>query len=190
MFLRNPENYIFSFFISSTLGVENGTQQSQALIKRTFYQESVISGTNVEMPELKTLLVNSPNVTASYATTTKSSLTTRVTLNMRKCRRRSSDVGAFASQHQQTNFTTEAIDSSHLGDLRHSICGSPLPMLNQTQNAMVETTSGRKLEQISSERHASGIMLSNDQLQTSVRSSVLTGIFNRKVRQMHFQRVV
>lgn len=165
--------------------LENGNQQSQALIKRTFYQESIISG-NMEIPELKTLLVNSPNVTASYATSTKSSLTTRVTLNMRKCRRRSSDVGTIAHHQQTTNFTNEAIQSSpQMADIRHSICGSPLPIINQ--NNAVNATSGRRLEQISSERcmnNASGMMLSNEQLHTSV-SSVLTGIFNRKVRKIY-----
>lgn len=159
-----------------------GRQQSQALIKRTFYQESIVSGTNMEMPELKTRLVNSPNVSATYATSTKSSLTTRVTLNMRKCRRRSSDVGSKIAQHHQVpDFTHEEIGSP-VSDVRHSICGSQLAIVNQ--NNAPELTSGRRLEQISSERftnHASG-MLSNDQLQTSV-SSVLTGIFNRKVRK-------
>lgn len=136
----------------------------------------------MEMPELKTLLVNSPNVSATYATSTKSSLTTRVTLNMRKCRRRSSDVGSkIAQNYEATDFINEEV-ASPMSDVRHSICGSQLAIVNQ--NNAPELTSGRRLEQISSERftnHASG-MLSNDQLQTSV-SSVLTGIFNRKVRK-------
>lgn len=159
--------------------IENDSQQSQqTLIKRTFYQESIISGTNVDMPELKTLLVSPPNVTAAYATTHKSSLTTRVTLNMRKCRRRSSDVGSLGQNIPDNNFSNEAANSSRMVDIRHSICGSPLPFLNQENP--VEPTSGRRLEQISDERyrnHASGFMVSNDQLHTSI----LSGIFNGKV---------
>lgn len=137
----------------------------------------------MEMPELKTLLANSPNVTtAAFATSTKSSLTTHVTLNMRKCRRRSSDVGTIAQHQQATNFVNDGVTVQRMADVRHSICGSPLPIANPS-NA-IETTSGRRLEQISGEKltnTASAMMLSNDQLHTSV-SSVLTGIFNRKVQ--------
>lgn len=131
---------------------ENENQQSKMLIKRTFYQESIISGTNDRMPELNTLLVNSPNSTA-YATTTKSSLTTRVTLNMRQCRRRSSDAGSIPQQLNELPY--ERINSPLISDVRHSICGSPI---------------------------TSHQMSSNDTLHTSV-SSVLTGIFNGKVSQ-------
>lgn len=173
--------YFFSLNLYAKFNpiVEPENQQSQTLIKRTFYQESIISGTNVEMPELKTLLVNSPTVTAAYATTRKSSLTTRVTLNMRKCRRRSSDVGSM-SQHKSTadfDFQHEMVNSPRMNDVRHSICGSPLPLLNR--NNSVES-SGGMLERINSEQCMNNAMASNDQLQTSV-SSVLTGFFNGKV---------
>lgn len=133
------------------------------------------------MPELKTLLVNSPTVSTAYATTRKSSLTTRVTLNMRKCRRRSSDVGMIGQQQPISDIQNDPVNSPHMNDVRHSICGSPLPML--TRHNSIEATSGRMLDQITAEkytRNASGLMVSNDQLQTSV-SSVLTGIFNGKV---------
>lgn len=131
------------------------------------------------MPELKTLLVNSPTVTAAYATTRKSSLTTRVTLNMRKCRRRSSDVGSIG-QHRSTadfDFQHEMVNSPRLNDVRHSICGSPLPLLNRHNS--VEAAGGM-LERINSEQCMNNAMASNEQLQTSV-SSVLTGFFNGKV---------
>lgn len=133
------------------------------------------------MPELKSLLVNSPTVSTAYATTRKSSLTTRVTLNMRKCRRRSSDVGLIGQQNPTSDFQNEVINSPHMNEVRHSICGSPLPLL--TRNNSVEATSSHMMDQISGEkfkRSASGLIVSNDQLQTSV-SSVLTGIFNGKV---------
>lgn len=158
------------------------------MIKRTFYQESIISGTNVDMPELKSLLVNSPTVSTSYATTRKSSLTTRVTLNMRKCRRRSSDVGLLGQQNLSADCENDVISSSHINDVRHSICGSPLPLL--ARNNSIESC--RVLDQISSEKHrrnASGLMVSNDQLQTSV-SSVLTGIFNGKVRLLRLIEII
>lgn len=161
---------------------ENETQQSQqTLIKRTFYQESIISGTNMEMPELKTLLVNSPNLSTGYATTRKSSLTTRVTLNMRKCRRRSSDVGLIGQNRPTNGFSNDVINAPCLPDARHSICGSPVPSVSQDQS--IEPTSGRTLERISDETYPSrvyGSMISNDQLRSSL-SSVLAGNFNGKV---------
>lgn len=158
---------------------ETESQQSQTLIKQTFYQESIISGTNIDVPELKSLL-NTPTVTS---VTRKSSLTTRVTLNMRKCRRRSSDVGLMVQNQQFDDCTGNGSNSPHLTDARHSISGSPLAIISR--NNSVETIAGRKLEQISSDRNinqATGPMYSNDQLQTSVCSSVLTGIFNGRVR--------
>ncbi|XP_031621154.1 uncharacterized protein LOC116339430 [Contarinia nasturtii] len=158
-------------------------QQSQTLIKRTFYQESIVSGTNVEVPELQSLLVNSPNMSATYASTkSRSSFTTRVTLNMRKCRRRSSDVGLIAPKQSGYDFNTDAINSPHLAEVRHSICGNPLPVLGRA-NSAIEASSGRMIDQIASEKyanHASTLMLPNDQLQSSLCSSVLTGIFNGK----------
>lgn len=152
------------------------------MIKRTFYQESIVSGTNVEVPELKTLLETSTNVTATYATTTKSSLTTRVTLNMRKCRRRSSDVGLIGQHRPAEGQTDDTACFPRMSDVRHSICGSPVPFLCKHNSA--EPTSGRRLEQISDEKrndYASSLMVSNNPLQTSV-SSVLTGVLNGKVR--------
>lgn len=135
----------------------------------------------MEMPELKTLLVNSPNLSTGYATTRKSSLTTRVTLNMRKCRRRSSDVGLIGQNRPTNGFTNEATNTPCLPDARHSICGSPVPFVNQDQT--IEPSSGRTLERISDETypsHVYGSMISNDQLRSSL-SSVLASNFNGKV---------
>lgn len=161
---------------------ENDSQQSQqTLIKRTFYQESIISGTNMEMPELKTLLVNSPNLSSGYATTRKSSLTTRVTLNMRKCRRRSSDVGLIGQNRPNNGLTNESANVPCLPDARHSICGSPVPFVGQNQTS--EPSSSHMLERISDETYpnqVSSLMVSNDHLRSSL-SSVLAGNFNRKV---------
>lgn len=123
----------------------------------------------MEMPELKTLLVNSPNISSGYATQ-KSSLTTRVTLNMRKCGRRSSDVGSIGPK----GIPNEAINAPCLPGARHSICGSPVPFLGP--NKSVEPSSSRALEQISDEtypKQTSSFMVSNDQLRSS--------LFNGKV---------
>lgn len=122
-------------------------------------------------------------MSATYATTKRSSFTTRVTLNMRKCRRRSSDAALIAPKQTSYDFNVDGINSPHLGEVRHSICGSPLPVLGRT-NSAIDTTSGRMLQQIPGENyanHASALMLPNDQLQSSICSSVLTGIFNGKV---------
>lgn len=131
------------------------------------------------MPELKNLLVNSPNISSGYATTQKSSLTTRVTLNMRKCRRRASDVASIRTNRSANGFTSEAINAACLPDARHSICGSPVPIVGQNS----EPNSGRMLEQISDETQpnaVSSLMVSNDRLRSSL-SSVLAGNFNGKV---------
>ena len=168
-------------FLLISFIAETGSQ-SQTLIKRTFYHESIISGTNVEVPELNTMMVNTPTVTS---VTRKSSLTTRVTLNMRKCRRRSSDVGLIA--HTNLNYderSTEAIGSPQVAEVRHSISGSPLPVLMRN-NSVDSYQDGQKLELMTADTprtsQATGMRLSND-LQSSVCSSVLTGVFNRKVR--------
>lgn len=108
---------------------------------------------------------------------------------MRKSRRRSSDAGLIAQQ--SNGFTHNGSASPGMTDVRHSICGSPAPILFR-QNS-VDATSGRKLEQMTGDRyaahHASNMMISNDQLQTSV-SSVLTGIFNGKVRFFYIHCIV
>lgn len=159
---------------------ESGSQ-SQTLIKRTFYQESIISGTNVEMPELNTLMVNTPTVTS---VTRKSSLTTRVTLNMRKCRRRSSDVGLLAQNPNYDERPTEGIGSPQAAEVRHSISGSPLPMLMRNNSVdSYQAGQSRDLMTAGAARssQATQMRLSND-LQSSVCSSVLTGVFNGKVR--------
>lgn len=168
------------FLVISSIA-ETGSQ-SQTLIKRTFYHESIISGTNVEVPELNTLMVNTPKVTS---VTRKSSLTTRVTLNMRKCRRRSSDVGLIANNPNYDERSTEVIGSPQVAEVRHSISGTPLPLL--MRNNSVDSYQGdQKLELMNADAahtsQASGMRLSND-LQSSVCSSVLTGIFNGKVRK-------
>lgn len=135
----------------------------------------------MEMPELKTLLVNSPNISSGYATTRKSSLTTRVTLNMRKCKRRASDVGLIGQSRPTNGITNETANAVCLPDARHSICGSPVPFVGQ--NKTNEPSSDRMLERISDEMypsHAPGSMVSNDQLRSSL-SSVLAGNFKGKV---------
>lgn len=154
------------------------------MIKRTFYQESIVSGTNVEVPELQSLLVNAPSVSATYATTKRSSFTTRVTLNMR--RRRSSDVGLIAPKQSGYDLNADSINSPQLTDVRHSICGSPLPLLGRTHST-IEAPSRRMIDQVPADNRASTLRLSNDQLHSSLCSSVLTGIFNGKVRH-HFFR--
>lgn len=123
----------------------------------------------MEMPELKTLLVNSPNISSGYATR-KSSLTTRVTLNMRKCGRRSSDVGSMVPN----GITNEAANTPCLPDARHSICGSPVAFLGPSKS--MESSSSRALEQISDDvypKKTSSLMVSNEQLRSS--------LFNGKV---------
>lgn len=158
-------------FVHSVIGADS--QPSQTLIKRTFYQESIISGANMDMPELKSLLENSSNMNASYATTQRSSLTTRVTL--RKSRRRSSDASALLQ-----NLSHLQNDTS---EMRHSISGSPLPLV--VRGNSMKITSGQNLEPLSNAnymRHASSLMLSNDQLQSSMCSR--TSVFNGRVSKI------
>lgn len=125
-------------FISIPIG-------NQTLIKRTFYQESIISGTNVDMPQIEKLLGSqaSPQSTTTFATKSSSTtkLTTRVTLNMRQFKRRSSDVGLIGTQEQAQ------CSSPRMPDVRHSVCGPQIVGLT-SQNVCqeLEVTSGRSLE--------------------------------------------
>lgn len=124
---------------------------------------------------------NSPKLSSTYATT-KKSLTTHVTLNMRKCRRRSSDVGR--TDHQSIidvygtgSNTVDQLVTPRMADVRHSICGSP----QQTQAITIATTSGRKLGRISSETlqsHGSGLRISSDMLAAKVIHLFTTHLFN------------
>lgn len=167
-----------TFFLFFSETAEN--HHTQTLIKRTFYQESFISGTNVEMPELKELLLT-PNVQTTYATTTKSSMTTCVTLNMRKCRRRSSDVGSIAHQSSRPNINIDVSSgqgySPRMPDVRHSICGSPI--------LIQKSMSGADSEQCSNGTPSNSIQMANDQLQMSTCSINLKGgVFQNKVRNL------
>lgn len=116
------------------------------MIKRTFYQESIISGTNVDLPQLEQLLdAQSPQTpaqttTSTFATTSSSTakLTTRVTLNMRQLMRRLSDAATLALEHSSG-------ESPRMADVRHSVCG---PHLNAIAPTGAETTSGRSLGEI------------------------------------------
>lgn len=128
---------------------------NQTLIKRTFYQESIISGTNVELPQLEQLLESqrTPN-TRSTMTTTKSAsstkLTTRVTLNLCKVKRRSSDLGLFTYQ-RPTEVELPPSCSPRMTDMRHSICGNELfevSKCNGGYNETGRTASRQSLEQI------------------------------------------
>lgn len=151
--------------------------QTQTLIKRTFYQESIISGTNVEMPELKELLLT-PTVQTTYATTTKSSMTTCVTLNMRKLRRRSSDVGLLAYQRRSNGGSevSSPILTPRFSDVRHSI-GSPLPEKEDGDLSAAQISCSQ-----------STLLASNEHLQSSISSANRrNGIFNSKVRAFVFQ---
>lgn len=104
------------------------------------------------MPEMNNFVVNTSNT--SYATTTtKSSLTTRVTLNMRKCKRRASDVG-YQQQMENYKMNETTLSPQMVNVERHSICESPL-----------------HLQEIASDRKSSSIRS----------SSILSGIFSNKV---------
>lgn len=117
---------------------------NQTLIKRTFYQESIVSGTNVEQME-KMLDAQCPASPATSTTTTTTSisstkkLTTRVTLNLRQFKRRLSDVGAL----------THGQNAASMTDVRHSICGSEIiGSFSKQALQNIATTSGRSLEEI------------------------------------------
>lgn len=137
--------YIFSFFLQ-LIFICSHFSGNQTLIKRTFYQESIISGTNVELPELEKMLDSQPsaqnmNATISTKSSSTTKLTTRVTLNLRKLRR-SSDVGLFTTHHQQIGC------DNLMNDARHSICGNEL-FENKSNTIMNQEVSGRSFEQIS-----------------------------------------
>lgn len=141
---------------------DDSDHKTQTLIKRTFYQESIVSGQNIEMNDL---LMNSPNLTKTYSTTKKQSLTTHVTLNMRKCRRHASDVGLNPNHLQMIQNSVSGSEvklSPRMADDRHSICGSPISQHNQVKT--ISATSGRKLEQIAKanlRRSASGVLVAS-----------------------------
>lgn len=112
---------------------ENSAVQRQTLIKRTYYQEVICD----------------PNASGQNATIATKSMTTRVTLNMRQCKRRASDVG-FTSVRQNglVNTSIQTSDrpiSPHMNGVRHSI-SSPIRFENQVSEVL--TTSGRQLAQL------------------------------------------
>lgn len=153
----NKLTYLIPFHLP-----DDSDHKTQTLIKRTFYQESIVSGQNIEMNDL---LMNSPNLTKTYSTTKKQSLTTHVTLNMRKCRRHASDVGLNSNHLQIIENSVNGSEvklSPRMDDVRHSICGSPIPQQNQITT--ISATSGRKLEQIANanlRRSASGVFVAS-----------------------------
>lgn len=105
---------------------------NHTVIKRTFYQESFISGTNVELPHLERMLdAQSPQKQSTMYTATKSSasttkLTTQVTVNLRQFKRRLSDVGITG--------TGEDTQTTRLADVRHSVCGNEVFKLQTTKS--------------------------------------------------------
>lgn len=107
---------------------ESGTVQTKTLIKRTYYQEITTT--------------NDPNVSGSNATIATKSMTTQVTLNMRKCARRASDVGSLTAR--QMSSENKSI-SPYSNDARHSIAN---PVRHENQSDEIVTTSGRQLAQI------------------------------------------
>lgn len=122
------------------------------MIKRTVYHESIVSGTDIEIAELEKFLDAKSTQTA---TTIKSSsttkLTTRVTLNLRRFKRRLSDVGLFPdAKHAYDQYHEK--QSSQIVSGRHSICGNEL--YESTENYrnnckdIVTTTCGRSLQEI------------------------------------------
>lgn len=122
------------------------------------------------------LLMNSPRLTRTYSTTKKKSLTTHVTLNMRKCRRHASDVGLSPNHLQMiensvndANITTI---SPRMADVRHSICVSPA-ISQQNQITTISTTSGQKLEQMTNanlRRCTSGMLVASKTVSSATNS--------------------
>lgn len=116
--------------------------------------------------------MNSPSLTKTYSTTKKQSLTTHVTLNMRKCRRHASDVGLNPNHLQmiENNVNGSKVTlSPRMADDRHSICGNPLSQQNQV--APISTTSGRKLEQMTNanlRRSASGVFVASKTVSSAI----------------------
>lgn len=110
------------------------------MIKRTIYHESIITGTGIEVPELEKMLDSQTSTLARSSSKTK--LTTRVTLNLRNFKRRSSDIGLPQ---------IDLMQSPRMTDARHSICGNELMtgnILGRGDSQAVSTTSGRSLEQV------------------------------------------
>lgn len=108
------------------------------MIKRTFYRESIITGSGIDTPELERMLdTQTTRVTQSAS---KNKLTTRVTLNLRNFKRRSSDFGLPRIDADESN------QSPRMAEARHSICGNELALGSRSPN-VIQTTSGRKLDQ-------------------------------------------
>lgn len=98
----------------------------KTMIKRTYYQESIICGESIE-----------PNASGSNATYATKSMTTHVTLNMSKCKRRASDVGSMSRRRSSvTNNSIISNDKSFFNESRHSIA-SPIRLGNQVQSVVM-----------------------------------------------------
>lgn len=108
------------------------------MIKRTFYRESIITGSGIETPELERMLDTQTTMLSHSAS--KSKLTTRVTLNLRNFKRRSSEFGLPQLDTDELN------QSPRMTEARHSICGNELAFGCRSSN-VINTTSGRALEQ-------------------------------------------
>lgn len=147
------------------------------MIKRTFYRESIITGSGIDTPELEKIL-DTQTTTLSHQTAA-GKLTTRVTLNLRNFKRRSSDFN-LQSEIEEVN------QSPRMTDVRHSICGNallPMSKLQRCQSPVVNTTSGRSLEQF---LNAPGGMR-NSSMCSCVPNSMSSLISLRASRKVCFQ---
>lgn len=111
------------------------------MIKRTYYKESIVTGTDVEVPELERMLDTKSTSVSHVSSGNK--LTTRVTLNMHNFQRRSSDFGLKGRED-------ESRQSPRMTETRHSISGNDFPYIKQLQGdtaTTVVTTSGRSLQE-------------------------------------------
>lgn len=113
---------------------------NKTMIKRTYYQESIITGTDVEVPELEKML-ETQSTSASHVSSANK-LTTHVTLNLRNFQRRSSD---FGLKGREENIK----QSPRMTETRHSISGNDFPSAGPSHGEVtaVATTSGRSLQE-------------------------------------------
>lgn len=126
---------------------------NHTVIKRTFYQESFISGTNVELPQLEKMLdaqspQNQPNTYAATKSSSTTKLTTQVTVNLRQFKRRLSDAGLAASQSPDDACT------KRMADIRHSVCGNELYELHQKRTAHITDATEKSDQQFSHRKNA------------------------------------
>lgn len=122
---------------------------NQTLIKRTVYHESIISGADVDVADLEKMLDSQSKQMATTKSSSTTKLTTRVTLNLRRFRRRSSDIGIFSDSGLPYE---EFLQSSQEVNGRHSICGNEIfesiQNYRKNYNDIATTTSGRSLKEI------------------------------------------